>query len=327
MSIYLQPGCILRERYAIVGLIGTGGMGAVYLATDVRLTGRECAIKETLPQPYFTPATAEAARKQFHQEASTLARLDHPGLPKVSDYFSEGERDYLVMDFVPGQNLLEVLAGAQREGRYLTESAVLGWLDQLCDTLTYLHTRQPAVLHRDIKPANIKLTPDNRIKLVDFGLVKPLDPDDPSTLTGLQGAGSLPYAPLEQYVDHLGHTNARSDVYALGATVYHLLTGMVPASAQERFLAPESLPMPQEVNPALSPGVAHAILAAMAPHPKDRPASVAVWQHMLHSAAVTAPMLVDSAQAAGWLAGLRDNAWLAGAAAVLLAASVWITFG
>jgi serine/threonine-protein kinase len=225
----LQPGEILRDRYCIVGLIGAGGMGAVYLADDNRLEGRQCAIKETFPQPSLNSEMAQAARKQFYQEASTLARLDHPGLPKVSDFFANDERDYLVMDFVPGQNLLEIVTESRREARFLDEGEVLGWIDQLCDTLSYLHSRQPVVLHRDIKPANIKLTPDGRLKLVDFGLVKPLDPDDPSTLTGLQGAGSLPYAPLEQYVDHLGHTDARSDLYALGATLYHLLTGNTPA--------------------------------------------------------------------------------------------------
>lgn len=327
MTAYLQPGTYLHKRYKIVGLIGTGGMGAVYLADDERLQGRCCAIKETFPHPNLSDEVAQAARKQFYQEASILARLDHPGLPKVSDYFTEGERDYLVMDFVPGQNLLEVLAGARGQGRFLDEQTVLGWMDQLCDTLTYLHSRQPPVLHRDIKPANIKLTPDNRVKLVDFGLVKPLDPDDPSTLTGLQGAGSLPYAPLEQYVDHLGHTDARSDLYALGATLYHLLTGNAPASAQERFLQPESLPPPQEINPAISPGVAGATLAAMAPHPKDRPPSVAVWLKMLHSSDLTAPLGGPDTTPSGWASSLKENRWLVAIALLLLLASLWVTFG
>jgi serine/threonine-protein kinase len=317
----------LRERYKIVGLIDTGGMGAVYLADDQRLQGRQCAIKETLPQSNLSEAVAQAARKQFYQEASTLAQLDHPGLPKVSDFFSEGDRDYLVMDFVPGQNLLEIVNNVRREARFLDEPVLLGWVDQICDTLTYLHTRQPPVLHRDIKPANIKLTPDNRLKLVDFGLVKPLDPDDPSTLTGLQGAGSLPYAPLEQYVDHLGHTDARSDLYALGATFYHLLTGNIPASAQERFLVPESLPSPQEINPKISSGVAKVTLMAMSPHPKDRPASVAIWQQMLHSFDVTMPIEAGQLPGNDWVSSLRENWWLVGVALMLLIASLWITFG
>jgi serine/threonine-protein kinase len=302
-------------------------MGTVYLADDNRLEGRTCAIKEVLLQPDVSDEVAQNVRRQFRQEASTLARLDHPGLPKVSDYFSIRERDYLVMDFVPGQNLLEITSEARREARCLDEEMVLTWVYQLCDTLTYLHSRQPPVLHRDIKPANIKLTPEGRLKLVDFGLVKPLDPTDPSTLTGLQGAGSLPYAPLEQYVDHLGHTDARSDLYALGATMYHLLTGNVPASAQERFIAPESLPPPQEINPGISPEVAQAILLAMEPHPKDRPASIALWKQMLQSYAVTQPIAGHTQASTDWVSSLRENWWLVGVAAIMLVASVWITFG
>jgi serine/threonine-protein kinase len=325
----LQPGDMLRDRYQIIGLLGVGGMGTVYLADDNRLEGRQCAVKEIQLQPSLSDDVGQRVRTQFRNEASTLARLDHPGLPKVSDFFSIDARDYLVMDFVPGQNLLEITTAASRNGGFLDELTVLNWLNQLCDTLIYLHSRQPAVLHRDIKPANIKLTPDGRLKLVDFGLVKPLDPNDPSTLTGLQGAGSLPYAPLEQYVDHLGHTDARSDLYALGATAFHLFTGMVPASAQERFIVPESLPDLQAINPAVSPELAVAVLAAMAPHPKDRPASVAVWKQMLNSLALTQPMPAAdiSAASAGLVAGLRGNWWLVGAAIIMLAASLALTFG
>jgi serine/threonine-protein kinase len=300
-------------------------MGTVYLADDNRLEGRQCAIKEIILQPNLSEVVVQNVRKQFHQEASTLARLDHPGLPKVSDYFSSEDRDYLVMDFVAGQNLLEVTNNARREGRFLEEEIVLGWIDQICDTLTYLHSRQPPVLHRDIKPANLKLTPEGRVKLVDFGLVKPMDPNDPSTLTGLQGAGSLPYAPLEQYVDYLGHTDARSDLYALGATMYHLLTGNTPASAQERFIVPESLPSPEIINSDISRGVAQAILLAMAPHPKDRPSSVALWKQILHSSATTKPMSGETT-GADWPSSIRENWWLVGVALVMLVASIWITF-
>ena len=327
MPVNLQPGDILRERYKIVGLIGSGGMGAVYLADDARLTGRQCAVKETQLLPTLSDDVTESARKQFYQEASTLARLDHPGLPKVNDFFSIDERDYLVMDYVPGQDLLEIVNAKRREKRFLDQETVLHWMNQLCDTLSYLHSRQPPVLHRDIKPANIKLTPDNHLKLVDFGLVKPLDPDDPNTLTGLQGAGSLPYAPLEQYVDHLGHTDARADIYALGATLYHLLTGIQPASAQERFLVSESLAPLQKVNPNVSSGVAAAVLKAMALHPKDRPLSVAEWRQMFHSSISTAPMRPGGVAEHDWGLVARENWWLFGLAAVLLVASLWMTFG
>lgn len=327
MPVNLQPGDILRERYKIVGLIGSGGMGAVYLADDIRLTGRQCAIKETQLLPTLNEAVIESARRQFYQEASTLARLDHPGLPKVNDFFSIDERDYLVMDYVPGQDLLEIINTTRREGRFLDQATALDWMNQLCNTLAYLHARRPPVLHRDIKPANIKLTPDHHLKLVDFGLVKPLDPDDPSTLTGLQGAGSLPYAPLEQYVDHLGHTNVRSDIYALGATFYHLLTGIQPASAQERFLVPESLAPLREINPNVSPGLADAVSRAMALHPKDRPSSVVEWQQMFCNSVSTAPMEPGNTDRREWIAVARENWWLIGAAAILLAASLRLTFG
>jgi serine/threonine protein kinase len=322
----LEPGSRLRERYRIVGLIGSGGMGTVYLADDIRLEGRQCAVKEIQLQPALTDSVIVSVRNQFKKEASVLARLDHPGLPKVSDFFSIDERDYLVMDFVPGKNLLEIANEARRKNRLLDELTVLDWMNQLCDTLSYLHSRQPVVLHRDIKPANIKLTPENRIKLVDFGLVKPLDPNDPSTFTGLQGAGSLPYAPLEQYVDYLGHTDARSDLYALGATMYHLVTGDVPASAQERFIVPESLPPPQQKNPALSPQIGHAILKAMAPHPKDRPASVVMWQQMLNSHALTQPMVGDPVDRDLWVSVVKENWWVAAIAVALLSAALVVTF-
>ncbi len=327
MTTNLQPGDRLRDRYKIIGFLGAGGMGTVYLADDNRLDGRQCAIKEIILQSNLSDEVAQNVRKQFHQEASTLARLDHPGLPKVSDYFSIEVRDYLVMDFVPGQDLLEITNKARRKARFLDQLTLLDWTDQLCDTLTYLHSRQPPVLHRDIKPANIKLTPEGRLKLVDFGLVKPLDPNDPNTLTGLQGAGSLPYAPLEQYVDHLGHTDARSDLYALGATMYHLLTGSTPASAQERFIVPESLPPPQEINSDVSPGMAQLVLLAMAPHPKDRPPSVATWQQMLHSFDTTQPLGSGTHTGTDWASSVRENWWLAGLAVILLIASLWMTFG
>jgi serine/threonine protein kinase len=271
----LSPGTILRERYEIIELVGRGGMGATYRAGDIRLDGRFCAVKEALPDPEASPDELRQSREQFYQEASTLARLDHPNLPKVSDYFSEGHRDYLVMDFVPGQDLKEMLATALREGEPLQERQVLAWADQLCDALQYMHTQDPPVLHRDIKPSNIKVTPAGNIKLVDFGLVKVLAPDDQRTITVVQGRGTVQYIPLEQYGGDTGHTDVRSDIYSLGATLYHLLTGQPPADAKQRFLKPKSLPTPRSLNPGISPQTEHAILWSLAMHPDDRPATVA----------------------------------------------------
>jgi serine/threonine protein kinase len=332
----LQPGTLLRERYEILGLIGQGGMGAVYKAADRRLPGRLCAIKETWPPPGISVEALGQAREQFLREASTLARLDHPNLPKVSDYFALAladdsaqeaatGHDYLVMDYVPGQDLHQVIQQACHEGQFLDEQQVLGWMAQLCDAVAYLHSQDPPVLHRDVKPANVKLTPDGRIKLVDFGLVKPLNPQDPTTLTGLRGIGSLPYTPIEQYAGELGHTGTRSDLYGLGATLYHLLTGRPPASAQERFLEPEALLPPRQINPAISPGVERAVLAALALHPKERPESVQAWATMLlgDTAAVRGAV---QPQPAGWSQALQENWWLLLLALAAIAIAVVLTF-
>ncbi|MCL7454766.1 MAG: serine/threonine protein kinase [Anaerolineae bacterium] len=274
MARTLAPGTILRERYKIIELVGRGGMGATYRAEDLRLRGRYCAVKEALPDPDASSEELEQGREQFYEEASTLARLDHPNLPKVSDYFTEEARDYLVMDFVPGQDLRELLSQALREGHPLPERQVLPWADQLCDALQYMHSQQPPVLHRDIKPSNIKITPAGNVKLVDFGLVKVLSPDDQRTITVVQGRGTVQYIPLEQYGGDTGHTDVRSDIYSLGATLYHLLTGQPPLDAKQRFLRPSSLRTPRSLNSAISPQTEQAILWSLAMHPDDRPASV-----------------------------------------------------
>ncbi len=338
MAGHLEPGTTLHQRYRIIGLIGSGGMGAVYLADDNRLEGRRCAIKETRLMLVISDQTAQAMRDQFHREANTLAQLDHPNLPKVSDYFSGGNRDYLVMDYAPGPDLHQVVADARREDRFLQETTVLLWVNQLCDALNYLHNCNPPVLHRDVKPANVKLVPEDRVKLVDFGLVKPLDPDDPKTMTSLHGVGSLPYTPLEQYVDDVGHTDPRSDLYSLGATLYHLLTGQEPPSAQARFLNPDVLIPPRRINAAISPEVEAAILQAMALHPYERPTSVKEWQAMLAGQQVALPVgsaglqftpgaPLPAAAHPDWQGILRDNLWLVGIASVLLALALALTLG
>ncbi len=309
-------------------------MGAVYKASDHRLPGRLCAVKEILPPPGPSASALTHAQEQFLREASILARLDHPNLPKVSDYFAlapdgaqaqAASRDYLVMDYVPGQDLHQLVQQARREQRFLDQREVLGWMAQLCDSLTYLHNREPPVLHRDVKPGNIKLTPEGRIKLVDFGLVKPLDPEDPKTLTGMRGIGSLPYTPIEQYAGELGHTDTRSDLYGLGATLYHLLTGSPPASAQDRFLEADALVLPGQINPTITPVVEGAILAALALHPNERPDSVAAWSKMLLGDAPTRPVSVPPREQ-GWGQALRQNWWLLLVALAAIGAALYLTF-
>jgi len=286
-------------------------MGAVYRAEDLRLKGRQCAIKEVLPELGATPELLAQTREQFYREASILARLDHPTLPKVSDYFSHEGREYLVMDFVPGPDLREILNSARRQGKFLSEKTVLEWARQLCDALEYLHSQDPPVLHRDIKPSNIKLTPRGQVKLVDFGLVKLLQPDDSRTITVVQGRGTVQYTPLEQYGGDTGHTDVRSDIYSLGATLYHLLTGKPPADAKERFLRPGSLTPPRALNPDISPQTERALLWAMAMHPDERPSSVAEWRTMLLSTPLTAERSgVPILSRTEWAQAVQRNRWL-----------------
>jgi serine/threonine protein kinase len=313
LLVPLSIGTVLRDRYKVVELVGHGGMGAVYRADDLRLEGRQCAVKEVIPESGASPAALEQAQEQFRREASTLARLDHPNLPKVSDFFSDDGRDYLVMDFVPGRDLKQLMDESRRRGQFLDEELVLAWAEQLCQALIYLHGQDPPILHRDIKPANVKLTPAGTIKLVDFGLVKLMALDDARTITILQGRGTVQYTPLEQYGGDTGHTDARSDIYCLGATLYHLLTNQPPIDAKQRFLKPDSLPAPHELNPRLSPQTENAILWAMSMHPDDRPASVAEFREALFTGIQgrCSPAEIVIPGAGQWRVALRENRVLA----------------
>jgi serine/threonine-protein kinase len=276
----IEPGVILRERYKIRRIIGQGGMGSIYLAEDIRLEGRQCALKEVQHESSMPEDMLDQAREQFLREAQILARLDHPNLPKVSDFFTEENREYLVMDFVPGEDLRTLMLEARRKKTFLSEKDVLGWSAQLADALNYMHRQDPPILHRDIKPSNLKLTPSGLIKLVDFGLVKLLASEE-MTITILQGRGTALYTPLEQYGGDTGHTDVRSDIYAFGATLYHLLTNKSPVEARERFLHPESLIPPRQINPEVSFRTERAILWALNLHPDERPQNVEEFQQAL----------------------------------------------
>jgi serine/threonine protein kinase len=280
MPLGIKEGEVLRNRYKIRERIGQGGMGNIYLADDLRLEGRQCALKE-VEHDRSTPGNLlKEAREQFLREATVLARLDHPNLPKVSDFFSIGQKDYLVMDFVPGKDLRTIMQEARQKNLFLNEEEVLNWSNQLADALTYLHRQKPPLVHRDIKPSNLKITPDGLLKLVDFGLVKILAPDE-VTVTVIQGRGTALYTPLEQYGDDGQHTDSRSDIYSFGATFYHLLTNMPPVDARQRFLNPASLINPRKINPALSNRTERAILWAMELHPDERPATIEILRDSL----------------------------------------------
>lgn len=276
----LKKGEILRDRYQIREQIGQGGTGSIYLAEDTRLQGRLCALKEVEHNQALPTHVFEQAREQFFREASVLARLDHPNLPKVSDYFSVNERDYLVMDYVPGKDLREHMLEARRKKEFLSEHEVIRWARQIADALSYLHQQEPPIVHRDIKPSNVKITPSGLIKLVDFGLVKIMAPDE-VTITIIQGQGTALYTPLEQYGGDDTHTDIRADIFSFGATLYHLLTNEPPSEARKRFLDTRSLTPLREINPSLGIRTEKAVLWAMALHPDDRPKTVIEFREAL----------------------------------------------
>jgi serine/threonine protein kinase len=276
----LKIGEVLRDRYKIRERIGQGGTGSIYLADDTRLEGRLCALKEVEYDRFLPPDIYEQAREQFFREASVLARLDHPNLPKVSDFFTFNERDYLVMDYVPGLDLRERMLEARRNKTFLAEAEVLRWAVQLADALNYLHHQDPPIIHRDIKPSNLKLTLSGLLKLVDFGLVKIMSPDE-VTITVIQGQGTALYTPLEQYGGDDAHTDPRADIFSFGATLYHLLTNEPPSEARKRFLDTRTLTPIREINPNVSARSEKAILWALSLHPDNRPKNVLEFRDAL----------------------------------------------
>jgi serine/threonine protein kinase len=323
----LEPEFVLKDRYIIQKPIGKGGMGSIYLAMDNRLRGRQCAIKEVQQEEGLPETLIQQSRDQFYREASVLAQLDHPTLPKVSDFFAEGNLDYLVMDFIPGEDLKTLMDKARRRNQYLPIKDVLSWAEQLSDALEYLHSQNPPVIHRDIKPSNLKLTPQGRLKLVDFGLVKQMIPDE-MTITVIQGRGTALYTPLEQYGGDEGHTDARSDIYAFGATLYHLLTNTPPVEAKQRFLQPGSLKPPHQINPEISKSVSDAVLWAMALHPDERPKTLGEFNEALFSKDRVFPISQTKPIANSLMRQLptRTDRLLVGAAALLVIMAIIATF-
>lgn len=273
----LTPETVLQGRYRIVRQLGQGGMGAVYEAIDQRLD-TTVALKET----FFND---ERLRKQFEREARLLARLHHPALPRVSDHFSEADGQFLVMQFIPGDDLSEMMT--RKRGPFPVNQ-VLTWADQLLDALDYLHTQDPQIVHRDIKPQNLKLTTRGQIILLDFGLAKGQAGEISRVTTAASIFGYTPnYAPLEQ-IQGLG-TDPRSDLYALAATLYHLMTGVKPPDALTRAAAlvnnqPDPLSKASEAHAAISPDVDDVLAEAMAQNREQRYATAADMRRALHEA-------------------------------------------
>jgi serine/threonine protein kinase len=254
---------VLQARYCILSMLGQGGMGAVYRARDTRL-GIPVAIKEMTPQPEIAPHVLVQLRQQFQQEAILLARLDHPHLVAVTDFFEEDGNAYLVIKFIKGKSLAEHIESMGA----IPEDETLVWADQLVDALAYCHAQ--GVIHRDVKPENVIIHPNGRAVLVDFGLVKLWDPGDPHTQTVMRGMGTPEYAPPEQYDAQTGHTDPRADIYSLGATLYHALTGQAPPTATQRIARRSAFQTPRSLNERISPGTEAAVLRAMELTVEDR---------------------------------------------------------
>ena len=273
----LANGMLLQERYRIIRLLARGGMGAVYEAEAAHLGNAPVAVKQT----YYNEQQL-ALREQFEREAATMARLRHAALPRVSDHFVEAGGQFLVMEFIPGDDLFALL---KRRGRPFDCGQVLAWAETLLDALDYIHTQHPPVIHRDIKPQNLKLTPRGELFLIDFGLAK--NATTPTHSSASLHAYTLSYAPPEQ-IEGAG-TDPRSDLYSLAATLHHLLAGEPPVDARVRqevvrYQAPDPLRLLHQVNPQIPPAVAMVIARAMALDREYRYTSAAAMLQALREA-------------------------------------------
>jgi serine/threonine protein kinase len=277
----LNPGDLLQKRYEVGHAIGKGGMGFVYQVTDLRL-GKRLALKQILGE-------TTQLRQAFQREAQLLASLHHDSLPDVSDHFSEGDSDFIVMDYIDGDDLATLV----QNGGAQPVAQVLSWADQLLDVLIYLHTRRPdPVIHRDIKPQNIKYTARGRLFLLDFGIAKGSIGERPATDQSI-AAKTPHYAPPEQ--SRPGGTDARSDLYSCGATLYFLLSAQRPAAADARQTAfingePDPLLPLDQINPQVPPPLAALIQRTMALRAADRPATAAELRSALAAFQDAAPV-------------------------------------
>jgi serine/threonine protein kinase len=260
----LEAGTVLQGRYKITRLLGGGGMGMVYLATDQRLANRPCAIKEMVDH-FIDQAQRIEANEYFAREADTLAQLKHQAIPAITDRFELANRHYLVMEYVEGRNLEEELAV---RGEPLPEGLVIDIARQLCDVLAYLHGLVPPIIYRDMKPSNVMLNSNGRVVLVDFGIARLFKAARKGTMIGTLG-----FAPPEQYQ---GLVDPRSDIYSLGATLHYVLTGRDP----EKF-PPFSFPPVRDLRPGVSSNLSGAIDAALAYEMDGRPARIQDFRDMM----------------------------------------------
>jgi serine/threonine protein kinase len=263
-------GEVLGGEYRVTRMLKVGGMGAVYEAESA---GQRFAIKE-MRDRFVSNKERQEAVNRFLREAMTLAKLDHPRIPKVYHHFIEGDRYYLVMDFVQGEDLAEMLARAP--GGRLPEQQVIEWGLQICEVLAYLHCQPQPVIFRDMKPANLMVTPQGKIKLIDFGIARLFNP---AQRGGASLVGTPGYAAPEQYQ---GVAEPRSDIYGLGAALHHLLTGRDPTDTSQQLFAFAPL---RHYDPHLSPALEQVIQRALAMKMEDRFGSVEEMRQALQRAA------------------------------------------
>lgn len=299
----LNAGMLLDGRYRITALVGKGGFGAVYKATDTRFPSQPVVAVKEMSDASLSATEKARAINDFKNEADLLVKLDHDNLPDVSNVFDDGGKVYLVMEFVEGETLEKV---QEDRNAPLDEAMVMGWALQLCVVLHYLHTRIPPIIFRDMKPANVMVTVDGKIKLIDFGIARVFKTAASKDTTLL---GSHGYAPLEQY--GRGQSDARTDIYALGATLYHLLTNEVPADSPSRRVHPSIFVPPRQIHPGLSQATEAILLRAMADEPRDRYQSVAEMYQAIASTGIAtvsnALFPISSSGLTGSYPGLQPN--------------------
>lgn len=266
----LTPGTLLGNRYHILRRIGGGGMGVVYLAQDQRLPGRQCAVKE-MSLIQLAPQDRNWAIQAFRQEAQMLANLHHPGLAAVSDFFAESGNWYLVMDYVEGETLKARLERAP--GGRLALDEALRITGELCDVLIYLHRQSPPVVFRDLKPSNVMLTPEGKVKLIDFGIARFFKPGQTRDTMNL---GTPGYAAPEQY-GGLGQSDRRADIYSLGVLLHQMVSGYDPGSG----VTPFPLPPLETLAAGLPTNVRGVVARATAVQPDQRYQSIEAFKRDL----------------------------------------------
>lgn len=261
-GIQLAPGTLLVDRYKITRRIGGGGMGSVYMAEDQNLANRPVAVKEMI-EMFADESSRLKAIEDFKREAELLAKLDHPSIPTIYQYFFDTDRGryYLVMKYIDGGDL----AARQRSlGGRVDELTVTKWAIDTCDVLDYIHSQSPPIIYRDLKPANLMIdNRTNRVMLVDFGIARFVAPSQ----KGVTAIGTMGYAPPELFA---GNVEPQSDIYSLGATIFHLLTGHDPQDNPLLIFDFAKNPKPRQINPAISVEMEEMICRAVEHKPESR---------------------------------------------------------